>query len=107
MHELFRIICFEYKVCSLDYFLDSMQEYEVQTIIENLQYLDRNSWEQYRFLIYSNIQMNSKKRINPTDIMKFSWDRIEENNSITSQDIERLKKKSQHIYNTITQNGKE
>lgn len=82
-----------------------MQEYEVQDILDNIPYLERNSWEQHRFLVYSNIQMNSKKKLVPTDIMKFAWDNTEENTSITSQDIERLKNKSQQIYHTIT-NGK-
>lgn len=81
-----------------------MQEYEVNTIIENLPYLDRTSWEQHRFQIYSTVQMNSKKKINPTDIMKFAWDSKEET-SITSQDIERLKNKSKEIFNTIKNNG--
>ena len=102
---MFRIFCFEFKVCSIDYFLDEMQEYEVNTIIENLPYLDRTSWEQHRFQIYSSVQMNSKKKINPTDIMKFAWDNKEEETSITSQEIERLRNKSKEISNTIKNNG--
>lgn len=82
-----------------------MQEYEVNTIIQNLPYLDRNSWEQYRFQIYSSVQMNSKKQINPTDIMKFAWDSKEEETSITSTEIERLRNKSKEISNTIINNG--
>lgn len=101
---MFRIFCFEFKVVSIEYFLDEMQEYEVNTIIENLPYLDRTSWEQHRFQVYSNVQMNSKKKLSPTDIMKFAWDK-EENTSITSQEIERLKNKSKEISNTIINNG--
>ena len=82
-----------------------MQEYEVYTIIENLPYLDRNSWEQHRFQIYSSVQMNSKKKISPTDIMQFAWDNSNEETSITSKDIERLKNKSKEISNTIIKHG--
>lgn len=82
-----------------------MQEYEVNTIIENLPYLDRNSWEQHRFQIYSSVQMNSKKKISPTDIMQFAWDNSNEETSITSKDIERLKNKSKEISNTIITHG--
>lgn len=78
-----------------------MQEYEVNTIIENLPFLDRQTWEQNRFLVYTNIQMNSKKKIVPTDVIKFAWDKTEENTTITNEDIERLKNKSKEIYNTI------
>lgn len=81
-----------------------MQSYEVNTIIENLPYLDRNSWEQHRFQVYSNIQMNSKKKLSPTDIMNFAWDNKEET-SITSTEIERLRNKSKEISNTIIKNG--
>ena len=82
-----------------------MQEYEVNTIIENLPYLDRNSWEQHRFQIYSSVQMNSKKKISPTDIMQFAWDNSNEETSIASKDIERLKNKSKEISNTIIKHG--
>lgn len=80
-----------------------MQEYEVNTIIENLPYLDRNTWEQSRFNIYTNLQMNSKKRINPTDVIKFAWDNEGESNntSITNEDIQRLKEKSELIYKNL------
>lgn len=81
-----------------------MQEYEVNTIIENLLYLDRTSWEQHRFQIYSSVQMNSKKKIVPTDIMKFAWDN-KEDTSITSTEIERLRNKSKEISNTIKNYG--
>lgn len=81
-----------------------MQEYEVNTIIENLPYLDRTSWEQHRFQIYSSVQMNSKKKISPTDIMQFAWDKGEDT-SITSADIERLKNKSKEISNIIIKHG--
>ena len=80
-----------------------MQEYEVNTVIENLPYLDRNMWEQHRFLIYTNIQMNSKKKLNPSDILKFKWDEDykDDSTSITTQEIERLRNKSQHIIRSI------
>lgn len=105
IHELFRILCFEFRVCSIDYFLDEMQDYEVNTIIQYLPYLDRNSWEQNRFSIYANVQMNSKQKIKPTDILKFAWDNTEEQITITSNEIERLKNKSKEIFNTIKDYG--
>lgn len=84
-----------------------MQVYEVNTILENIPYLDRISWEQHRFQIYSNVQMNSKKKLSPTDIMQFAWDKEDEEDSteITTEDIERLKNKSKEISKTILNNG--
>jgi hypothetical protein len=34
----------------------------------------QRSWEQARFIAYVIAQVNSKKKIAPSDIMKFSWD---------------------------------
>lgn len=99
------MFCFEFKVCSIEYFLDEMQTYEVNPIIENIPYLDRNSWEQNRFLAYTNIQMNTKKKLEPTDIIKFAWDKEENNTSITNEDIERLERESQLIFKAIQENG--
>lgn len=82
-----------------------MQEYEVNTIINNLQYLDKNEWERHRHSLYSQIQMNSKTQISPKDIMKFAWDEETHANSISEADIERLKQKSKQIYNSIFKNG--
>lgn len=81
-----------------------MQTYEVNTIIENIPYLDRNLWEQTRFLAYVNVQINSKKQYNPTDILKFAWD-TELNKEIHNSDIERLREKSKQISLSL-QNGK-
>lgn len=78
-----------------------MQDYEVNTIIENLPFLERQAWERNRFLVYTNIQMNSKKKILPTDVLKFAWDKTEENTTITNEEISRLKNKSKEIFNTI------
>ena len=82
-----------------------MQDYEVNTIIENLPYLDRTSWEQNRFQVYSTVQMNSKKKLTPSDIMKFAWESKEDLTSITSNDIERLKDKAKEISNTFIKHG--
>ena len=85
-----------------------MQEYEANTIIENLPYLDRTSWEQTRFQVYTSIQMNSKKKYSPDDIMKFAWETEgdEKDTSISMEDIERLRNKSKEIFESIKDNGK-
>jgi hypothetical protein len=62
-------------------------------------YLERNQWEQTRVLAYILAQVNSKKKLSPSDIVSFKWDDnngIEEEHitSISDSDIERLKKLS-------------
>jgi hypothetical protein len=88
--------------------MDEMQEYEVSELLDGIPYLDKNDWERSRYSIYTNIQMNSKKKLKPTDVLKFSWDNEDNDTttSITNADIERLNKKSEIISKNIFNNGK-
>lgn len=87
--------------------MDEMEEYELYDIIDNLQYLDRNDWERTRLSVYSNVQMNTKKKITPKDILTFPWENEPEEvvNDISNEDIQRLKEKSKLISEKIS-NGK-
>lgn len=108
MHELFRLLCFEFKCCTIPYFFDEMEEYEVQSIIENLEYNERGDWERTRFLAYCNLQKSSTKKINP-QIIVFPWekedddtDQISTNSEpLSKEDIQRLKEQSKIISQTL------
>lgn len=82
-----------------DYFLDRMKWYEVEACIKGLENKNKASWEQCRFISYMIAQVNSTKKLNPTDILSFNWDKEEENKNtmITNEDIERLKNKANQI----------
>ena len=76
-----------------------MQLYELEVILDNLQLRHKQNWEQTRLLAYVIAQSNSTKKINITDVVKFSWDN-EKNETIdimTDEDKDRLKKKSDEI----------
>lgn len=102
MHELFRLLCFEFKCCTIPYFFDEMEEYEVQSIIENLEYYERPEWERTRFLAYCNIQKSSTKKISPQDLISFPWEKEDDNTEeintnsepLTQSDIQRLKEQA-------------
>lgn len=71
--------------------------YEVQPLITSMHLKHRDSWEQSRMIAYIIAQVNSRKKLNPTDIIKFTWDNEEEMNketSMSNEDIERLRKKA-------------
>lgn len=94
--ELYQLIVVE---CGIDpkYFLDEMQWYEVETCIYGLEKKHKTSWEQCRFLSYIIAQVNSTKKLKPTDILSFNWDKIEDsdkNTAISNEEIERLKNKA-------------
>lgn len=76
-----------------------MQLYELEVILDNLQLRHKQNWEQTRLLAYIQAQSNSTKKINITDVVKFSWDN-EKNNTIdimTDEDKDRLRRKSDEI----------
>lgn len=71
--------------------------YEVQPLITSMHLKHRDSWEQSRMIAYIIAQVNSRKKLNPTDIIKFAWDNEKEINKETimsNEDIERLRKKA-------------
>lgn len=85
--------------------MDEMEEYELYEIIDNLQYLDKNDWERTRLSIYSSVQMNTKKKLTPKDILTFPWENEHHEEKviteISNDDIQRLKDKSKAIEKII------
>lgn len=78
-----------------------MQPYELSILLDNIEYSLKASWEQTRFQTYIQAQTQSTKKLKPTDLISFSWDKEEEkkNTSISNEDVERLKNKAQTIIN--------
>jgi hypothetical protein len=86
-----------------------MEEYEVQDIISNLEYYERPEWERTRFQSYCNIQKSSSKKLKPTDLIAFPWEKEHDNTEqingnsepLTQEDIARLKRTSKIISQTL------
>lgn len=86
-----------------------MQEYEVQDIISNLEYYERPEWERTRFQSYCNIQKSSTKKLKPTDLITFPWEKEESSTDqingnsepLTKEDIQRLKEQAKIISQTL------
>lgn len=96
----------EYRVVSLDYYLDKMRDYELNLILANINYIDRASWEQTRLLGYINAQTQSTKRLDFNDICTFPWERETqetETEEETEEQLQALRTKAkqleQHINN--------
>lgn len=109
MHELFKLFCFQYKVVSVEYFMDSLQEYEIEPIVQNIPFIEKGDWERTRFLAFCNIQLNSSKRISPQDLITFPWekeesstDQINSNSEpLSKEEIQRLKEQAKIISHTL------
>ena len=74
-----------------------MEFYEIPVIVQGMNQKYKESWEQTRFISYITAQVNSKKNLTPTDILKFAWDVDTKETYISKDDIERLKNKSKEI----------
>lgn len=85
------------------YVMDQMQMYEVDTLINNLYKANKNGWEQARMIAYLLAQVNSSKKLKPTDIISFSWDKEQNkgDTKISNEDIERLRDEAKQFINKI------
>ena len=92
MTELYAILVLRFNL-SPAYVLDHMQLYEAKALLKYSDYSSRDSWEQSRLVAYIIAQVNSTKKMRPTDIMKFKWD-DEEHIGISNDEIERLRNKA-------------
>ena len=64
----------EYKVVSVEYFMDKMQPYELPILLSKMNLSVKWDLEMTRHLMYIIAQVNSKRKLKLTDIMKFDWD---------------------------------
>jgi len=79
--------------------MDTCTVWEINDIIDNLPYLDRNLWESSRLNTYVLAQVNTKKHLTQQEILKFKWEEEhkedflekEKDIEISTEDINRLK----------------
>ena len=76
-----------------------MQMYELEPLIANIHKKNKESWEQTRLLAYITAQVNSTKKLKPTDIISFSWDNEVSDTAISNEDVQRLKNKAKQYIN--------
>jgi ssRNA-specific RNase YbeY (16S rRNA maturation enzyme) len=86
-----------------------MQMYEVRSLLQYSYYHDKEAWEQSRLIAYITAQTQSTKRIKPTDIMTFPWEKAQENGSneesahrfteieVSQKDIDALAEKAKQM----------
>ena len=80
--------------------MDVMQEWEALEMLGSLDVANRIDWERTRLQLYATAQANSKKKLKPTDIMKFAWEEKEKEEStkeITTKEIKHIKERAQLI----------
>ena len=74
-----------------------MKPYELSIICESLHLRTKDNWEQARLIAYMVAQVNSKKRLKPTDIIKIAWEKEKTETAktniqpLTINDVETIK----------------
>ena len=67
---------------------------ELNQILDALDHKVRSDYEQTRLLVHSIYQVNSTKKLNTTDIIKFPWDKeedfVDQENIMSKEDAEKL-----------------
>ena len=93
----------------MEYFMSDLQDFEVELLYENLKYADRPSWEQTRLLAFILAQVNSKKKLEMTDIMSFPWEENyeEKNIEMSNEDRDKLRAKAAMFEKILQQNKKD
>lgn len=77
--------------------MDEIQEYEIATIFDYIQYADRNIWESARLQMYILAQVNSKKKLKPGDILHLAWDDDHKEKPLSHEELTALDNKSREI----------
>ena len=99
------ILVYQFRLCSIQYFMDEMQTWEINDMIENIPYTDRALWETARVNAYVVAQVNSKKKLTQQDILKFKWEDMsnfmhdEHIIEMSNTDIKRLEELSKNFKN--------
>lgn len=64
---------------------------QASILLEEIEYSARDSWEQTRFIMWSNLSPHLK--IKASDIMQFSWEKDKESPTVTEDEITEFKKR--------------
>ena len=104
---MFQTLVIQYRLVSMEYFMDQLQDWEVYDIYNTLQYADASQWEQTRWLMYVIAQVNSRKHLKLSDILQFPWDsEATSGKTISNEDVERLRKKAKIIESNLLKEAK-
>ena len=75
------------------YVLDQIALYDAENFLAHLDLKHRSSWEQTRQLFYAICQVNSKDRLNPSELMPFPREEKKTGHSNDDEDPDGVKKR--------------
>ena len=84
-----------------EYVMDKMEFFEIRALMKHQHYAHKDSWEQARMVAYIIAQVNSKKKLKPTDVMEFDWDRERDNTAVSNEEIALLRDEAKRVALTL------
>lgn len=85
------------------YVLDEIEIYEINSLIKHSYKRHKNQWEQARLISFLIAQTNSTKKLQLEDIIKFKWEKEQEEeekrieNSVSLTDLEKMMRDADEV----------
>ena len=101
VHELCKLVVFEYKVISYEQFMDHLSDWELETIIQFLPYSIRQEWNMTRNLMLASLKPYLKDKTCTADklvpLIGDQDDDEEHDIEMTNEQKELLKKQAEEV----------
>lgn len=105
VHEYLRILVFVNKLVSYEYFMDEIQEYELELLFENIGWTYKNEWEIARLESYCSLCAFGKPKKTMQEMIPLMTDKNEDYNvvddNIDTNDYEKVMAQQKYIMNMI------
>lgn len=98
-HELLKIIVVENKIISYEYFMDNMQQYEIQSLVDMIPWAKRQSLETTRLLLWGSIAPYLKKNKTAQQLMPLVTDNANIEEPIDEIKVDNIREQIQKIWN--------
>ena len=81
--------------------------YEADLLLENAYMVDQAAAERMRMMCWMTAQVNSTKKLEPEDIISFSWEKKEKDppRFLSNEEVEGMQSFAQQIKSQILKNG--
>lgn len=99
---MFKTLCVEFKMVSVEYFMEKMEEWEVVEIYNVLKYSNRQLYECSRMIAYFCVMPYMKKKVSMSEFLPLPFDESVES---VGEEIE-PKQLTQKMINKIKQSNK-
>lgn len=72
--ELFALLVVRHKVMTMTEFFNA-DFFDINLVCSHLEEVERDALERMRHIVWAALAPNSKRKIQPTDVMQFSWEK--------------------------------